>query len=112
MLTLLTAAEMCSKEIGLGKLLSLIGVVITAFKIVIPILLIVYGMLDVGRAVVGSKDDEIKKSLKAFAMRAVAAVVIFFIPSIVGLIMTAVGETTKDGSANGWKDCADVLGLK
>ena len=45
-------------------------------------------------------------------MRAIAAVVIFFIPSIVGLIMTAVGETTKDGSANGWKDCAEVLGLK
>ena len=42
----------------------LIGYVLLVFKIVIPILLIVFGMLDLGKAVVASKDDEIKKSIK------------------------------------------------
>lgn len=95
---------------NLQGLLTLIGYVITAFKIVIPMLLIVFGMMDVGKAVVGSKDDEIKKSLKSFAMRAMAAVVIFFIPSIVGLIMSAVANSGgKD--AEGWTACKTYLGL-
>lgn len=95
---------------NLRGLLTLIGYVITAFKIVIPMLLIVFGMMDVGKAVVGSKDDEIKKSLKSFAMRAMAAVVIFFIPSIVGLIMSAVANSGgKD--AEGWTACKTYLGL-
>ena len=95
---------------NLQGLLTLLGYVITAFKIVIPLLLIVFGMMDVGRAVVGSKDDEIKKSLKSFAMRAIAAVVIFFILSIVGLIMSAVANSGgKD--AEGWTACKTYLGL-
>lgn len=111
MLTLLTAAQMCSRTEGIGNLLSLIGLLITAFKVIVPILLIVFGMLDVGKAVVGSKDDEIKKSLKAFAMRALAAIVIFFIPAIVGLVMTAVSDSGGQ-DAKGWESCRDVLGLK
>ena len=54
---------------NLQGLLTLIGYVITAFKIVIPMLLIVFGMMDVGKAVVGSKDDEIKKSLISFSLK-------------------------------------------
>mgnify|MGYP007083135412 CR=1 FL=1 len=79
---------------NLQGLLTLIGYVITAFKIVIPMLLIVFGMMDVGKAVVGSKDDEIKKSLKSFAMRAMAAVA---------------NSGGKD--AEGWTACKTYLGL-
>ena len=86
---------------NLQGLLTLLGYVITAFKIIIPLLLIVFGMMDVGKAVVGSKDDEIKKSLKSFAMRAIAAVVI---------IMSAVANSGgKD--AEGWTACKTYLGL-
>ena len=43
-------------------------------------------------------------------MRAIAAVVIFFIPSIVGLIMSAVAKSGgKD--AEGWTACKTYLGL-
>ena len=95
---------------NLQGLLTLLGYVITAFKIIIPLLLIVFGMMDVGKAVVGSKDDEIKKSIKSFAMRALAAGVIFFIPSSVGLIMSAVANSGgKD--AEGWTACKTYLGL-
>ena len=88
----------------------IVGYAFLIFKIIIPILLIVWGMLDLGKAVVAAKDDEIKKSLKSFAMRAMAAVVIFFIPSIVGLIMTAVANSGgKD--AEGWTACKTYLGL-
>lgn len=69
-----------------------LGYVLMVFKIVIPIILIILGMIDLGKAVVASKDDEIKKATKSLAMRAIASVVIFFIPTLVGIVMGIVGS--------------------
>lgn len=65
----------------------IVGYILLVLKIVIPILVILYGMIDLGRAVVAAKDDEIKKSTKQLALRAVAGVAIFFIPTIMGLLV-------------------------
>lgn len=68
----------------------LVGRVLFVFKIVIPILLMIFGMIDLGKAVVGAKDDEIKKALKQLMMRAIAAVAIFLIPTIISFLFTIV----------------------
>lgn len=76
-----------------------VGYVLLVFKIVIPILLIIFGIMDLGKAVVGSKDDEVKKSIRSLAMRAIAAAVIFFIPTLVSLIfglISTFGELKDD----------------
>jgi len=62
----------------------LVGNILGVFKIVIPILVIIFGMIDLGKAVVASKDDEIKKAAKSLGMRCLAGVIIFFVPTIVG----------------------------
>lgn len=67
-----------------------VGYVLYVFKIVIPILLIIFGMLDLGKAVVASDDKEIKNATTKLAKRAVAAVVIFFIPLLIGVILNLV----------------------
>ena len=69
-----------------------VGYVLMVFKIVIPILLIIFGMIDLGKAVIASKDDEIKKATKSLAMRAISAVVIFFIPTLIQVVMSIVGS--------------------
>jgi len=98
---------------SLKPFLKVLGWVVMIIKIVIPILLIVFGMLDVGKSVIASKPDEITKSLKSFAFRCVAAVLIFFIPSIVQVLMNAVyqsGSGTVDTSnANDWVDCWNTV---
>jgi len=66
-----------------SDVLGFIGWILTFFKIAIPIVIIAYGMLDLGKAVVASKDDEIKKQTKQLLMRAIAGIFIFFIPSLV-----------------------------
>lgn len=68
----------------------IVGNVLFVFKIVIPLLLMVFGMIDLGKAVVGAKDDEIKKSLKQLMMRAIAAVAIFLVPTIISFLFTIV----------------------
>lgn len=69
-----------------------VGYILLVFKIVIPILLIIFGMIDLGKAVIASKDDEIKKATNSLLKRAISAVVIFFIPTIIGVVMGIVGN--------------------
>ena len=80
----------------LWEIWQIIGWVLWIFKIVIPIIIILFGMIDLGKAVVASKDDEIKKSVKSLVMRAIAGVIIFFIPTLVGAIFSLVGEFRDD----------------
>lgn len=107
----MAVSNICSTD-NLGPLFTMIGYVITAFKIIIPILLIVFGIMDVGKAVTAGKDDEIKKNLKSFAFRVAAAIMVFFIPNIVGMVMSMLANATSNQqSAAGWKCCEYRLGL-
>ena len=98
-----------SEQIGFcvntANIWQVVGIVLLIFKIVIPILLIIWGMLDLGKAVIASKDDEVKKSVKSLAMRAIAAVVVFFIPTIVSLVMGLISNFQQSGAAEDWKIC-------
>ena len=62
-------------------------------------------MIDLGKAVVASKDDEIKKAAKALGMRALAGVLIFFIPTIVGFCFTLADGFNADGDYDVCEQC-------
>ncbi|MCI9279191.1 MAG: hypothetical protein HFJ02_00095 [Bacilli bacterium] len=84
---------------GTANIWQIVGYVMLVFRIAIPILLIIYGALDLGKAVIASKDDEIKKATKGLTMRAIAAVAIFLIPTIVSFVFGMVagfGEAKED----------------
>lgn len=66
-----------------GSILQFVGYILTLVKVAIPLVIIIYGIMDLGKAVVASKEDEIKTGAKRLMWRAVAGVAIFFIPSIV-----------------------------
>lgn len=86
---LLDTSNFCANSAGVWQL---VGKVLVVFKIAIPLLLIIFGMVDLGKAVIGSKEDDIKKATNSLIRRAIAAVVIFFIPTIVGAVFGLVGE--------------------
>ena len=65
---------------------AVVGWVMNIFKIIIPILLIIFGSIDFGKAVVGSDDKEIKKAAKQLGFRAAAALVIFILPSLIVML--------------------------
>ncbi len=76
-----------------------IGWVLYFLKIAAPLILIVLGSIDFGKAVVANKDDEIKKSAKTLAMRVIAGVLIFFIPSMIDVVVELIGgEDLYDGT--------------
>lgn len=61
--------------------------VIPLIQIGIPIILIILGMLDLGKAVVASKEDEMKKAQSTFIKRVIIGVVVFFVPTVVNIVM-------------------------
>ena len=63
---------------------------ITVVKIIVPVLLVIFGMIDLIKGLTSSKEDEIKKGQKTFIKRVVAAVIVFFIVSLVQLLISFV----------------------
>lgn len=99
----------CS-DASLDPIFNLIGIIIWLIKIAVPIMLIIWGMLDLGKAVIASKEDEIKSAQKLLIKRAIAAVLVFFVVTIVTVLLSIVAGTSADDNAeNNWKDCWDKI---
>ena len=79
---------------------------IPAIQIGIPIILIVLGMFDLGKAVVASKEDEIKNAQKLLIKRFVYAIAIFFVFFVVQTIFQVVGSSGAGATGTSdWIDC-------
>ena len=72
--------------------LEFIGNIVLIFKIIIPIIIIIYGSVDFFHAITGAKDDELKKSARTFLFRVLAGVIIFLLPTIVSVIFNLVSD--------------------
>lgn len=77
----------CQDTAGLW---GLVGWVVVMIKIVIPLLLIILGMVDLGKAVVSSDEKAINTAVSTLIRRFIAAVVIFFVPTIVSAVFNAI----------------------
>lgn len=90
---------------GLRSTFVFIGHLIRLAKILIPIIVIIFGMLDFFKAVTGAKDDEIKKSAKSLLFRALAGVCIFFLPAVIDFIFGLVDGWSNSEYESGYQDC-------
>lgn len=83
--------------------------IIPLIQIGIPIILIILGMLDLGKAVMAGKEDEIKSAQKLLTKRCIAAVAVFFVVTIVTIVFNIVaGNAGKDQeTATTWTQCWD-----
>lgn len=77
----------------------IISAIILIIKIAIPILLIIFGMLDLGKAVVAAKEDEIKKGQHTFIKRLITAVIVFFVVQVVQIIIRFVSSNDSNISS-------------
>jgi hypothetical protein len=86
------------------KLVYVVHLIILLLQFGVPILLIIFGMLDLGKAVIASKEDEIKKGQQMFIKRLIAAVIVFFVIAIVRLIVGLTADRSGD-----LVDCIDKI---
>ncbi len=93
---------------GLGPIVAVVKGLFNIIKIGVPIILIIMGSIDLGRAVISSDDKEIKGATSKLIKRAIAAVAVFFAVTIVDVVMglVAKGETDGDGAnSSSWSAC-------
>lgn len=78
------------------KIPGTVSTVINVIKIVVPVLLVVFGMLDLMKGITSQKEDEIKKGQGLFIKRLISGALVFFVFVIVQLLVSfaAGGETT------------------
>ena len=101
-----TIGTICESSSELVQILGVVRSVLTIIQIAIPILLIIMGSIDLMKAVMAGKEDEIKKAQGTFVKRAIAAVIVFFIPLIVNLVMGLITiDTTDSGDPVKYQDC-------
>ncbi len=81
-----------------NSLINIVSTIVTLIKIGVPIILIVLGMLDMGKAVASQKEDEIKKGQKILISRCIAAGITFFVVAIVQLLFSIVNGGTEGDS--------------
>lgn len=102
-LFLIAVSDVC------GGLLPIVRVLVGFIKILmilIPIGLIIFGTIDLGKAVISSDEKEVKSAQSRLIKRFIYAALIFFIPVIVGAVMTLVASGgEEDADTNGWKAC-------
>ena len=87
-----------------SKIPNTVHTVIVAIKIAVPVLLVIFGMLDLGKGVIAQKEDEIKKSQQIFIKRLITAAIIFFVVSVVQLLVSFVS-----GDEPGIMNCASCF---
>ena len=91
---------------NLAPLWKVVGTVINVIWIGVPILLIILGSIDLGKAVISSKEDEVKKAKKALLNRVIYAVLVFCVVWIVGIVMDAISSIGIEGTdTTTWRTC-------
>ena len=95
-------------ENGVKLALRIVGYAIFAVKIIVPIVLIVYGTIDVSKAVI-SGADSLQKNLVQFAKRSIAAILVFMAPGIINGIFNLIIDGYEDSTGSEYKMCFTCL---
>ena len=91
-------------DVQLGAIvINLIHTLYLAIQVGVPLLLIFFGMLDLGKAVMAQKEDEIKKGQATFFKRLIAAILVFFVITIVKLVVSF--ASSNDGNLANCLNC-------
>ncbi len=80
--------------------------VFPVIQIGIPILLILMGSIDLGKAVISNDDKEIKGATGKLVKRALMAVAVFFVVTLVRVVFGWLAKTDI-GEQNDWWSCWD-----
>jgi len=97
-------ANVVGKEGIPGDIVSIINYLYIGIQVIVPVVLILFGMIELGKAVTSQKEDEIKKAQSSFFKKLIVAVLVFLTLSVVKFVFDFAG-----GADNIWSCIDDVL---
>ena len=83
---------------GLENFIPIAGFILRIIKYAAPILLILWGSIDMVKSIIAGKEDDIKKNQKTLVKRAIAAIILFLVPFLVSIGLGLIGSDE-------WKAC-------
>lgn len=95
------AQNFCSDII---KTLRLVSISVMIVRICVPIFIIVMGTMDIYNTVSSGKNDDLKKNLTTLGKRMIIGLVVFFIPTIVRLVVNGLG-----GNDSNYQVCVNCI---
>lgn len=105
-----TNVKGCANALGSNvkidtKFTTITSTVILIIQIAVPVILVIFGMMDLMKGIMAQKEDEIKKGQQTFVKRLLAAAIVFFVVAIVKLVFTFVA----DDKGGNMLDCANCF---
>ena len=113
LLAAVNQSSLCGENGIPGVVFNVTSLIILAIQVVVPVLLIIWGMIDFTKAVVGQDDSKMKEAQKVFIKRLIAAAIVFLTVTIVKLLLNLVStlgqdETgTMDVNTDTWQYCVN-----
>ena len=98
----LLAVDSCR---GLGPVVSVIHNVVEIIRFAVPVLLIIFGTIDLAKAVIAGKEDEMKKAQTTLIKRVIYAIALFLVVTIVIFVMGLLPVGGDDGVDTTWQQC-------
>ena len=83
------ATDFCTDSKPIWKFL---GHIVNIMQIAIPVIIILLGTLDLGKAVMAGEDKKIKEAQKMLIMRLVYGAAVFFVVTIVKIVFGLVAD--------------------
>jgi surface polysaccharide O-acyltransferase-like enzyme len=85
---------------GLTDVWTIIGYIIFAIQVVVPLLLIISGMITMAQAVMKQDEKDIKKAQSLLIKKIIAAVIVFLIIAITKIVVSLVATGNWEGCVN------------
>lgn len=76
------------------NLVYVVGIVLLAVRIIVPIILIVMASIDLVKAMTENDEREMKKVINSIIPKVVAAIIVFLIPSILVLVLRLINQNS------------------
>ena len=95
------AQNFCSDII---KTLRLVSISVMVVRICVPMFIIIMGTLDIYNTVSSGKTDDLKKNLTILGKRMIIGLIVFFIPTIVRLVVNGLG-----GNDSNYQVCVNCI---
>ena len=94
--------NMCIQTI---KTWQIIGVIIYIIKILVPLIVMIIGTINIAKLIVSSNPDDVKPSVIQFLKQLLAAILIFFVPSIIDSLI----KLLVDNDTSNFNECRTCL---
>ncbi len=98
----------CSIE-GTRKAVILIGKAIVLATYIVPLIIIILGMIDFGKAVTSNDEKASSKATGAFIRRIVAGIVVFLIPTLLKALINVINVNSLIYDKDNYNECMNCL---